>query len=106
VDSFFTHKATRARSRSQNLKIPFDLDGEYLESIWTGVCPVSGVKLSRSTDRSDEDAAELDRLIPSRGYVRGNVTFLSRKISRLKNNALLEELENLILWLRKVGDSS
>lgn len=46
---------------------------------------------------TSEEAAELDRFIPNKGYV----TFISRKVNRLKNNASIEELERLIDWMKK-----
>ena len=95
----FKLKCSRAKSRAQGIKVPFDLTPEYLESIWTGYCPVSGIELKWETDRSDEAAAELDRFDPTKGYVKGNVVFLSRRINRLKNNATSEELRKLLEWM-------
>tara|TARA_R110002020_G_scaffold203484_2_gene407159 strand:- start:141 stop:407 length:267 start_codon:yes stop_codon:yes gene_type:complete len=88
------------------LNVPFDLTPEYLNSVWTGFCPVRGVALNLVTDRKDEDAAELDRFNPNMGYVKGNVHWLSRKANRLKNNTSVEDLENLLGWMRKVKDES
>lgn len=98
----FKHRCTRARSRAKGLEVNFSLSPEYLESIWTGVCPVRGVKLNLNTDRTDEDAAELDRFYPEVGYVEGNVHWLSRKANRLKNNVNLSELRNLLEWMESV----
>ena len=101
-ESPFKLKVTRARSRSQFLQVPFDLDAEYLESIWTGTCPVLGAPIFlNETSRSDEFAAELDRFVPWMGYVRGNVAFLSRRANRLKNNVTTAELEQLITWMKQ-----
>ena len=98
----FKLKATRAKSRSQSLSVPFGLTPEYLEGIWTGKCPVLGVEIYLvEKDRSDEFAAELDRFIPALGYVEGNVTFLSRRANRLKNNVTSVELKQLINWMEK-----
>ena len=106
-NSPFKAKATRARSRSQFLRVPFDLTPEYLESIWTGVCPVLGIPISiTEKDRSDEFAAELDRFVPALGYVQGNVTFLSRRANRLKNNVTTKELKQLIEWMEKYENST
>lgn len=96
----FKLKLTRARSRSQHLRVPFDLTAEYLESLWTGTCPVLGIPISLSgKSRSDEHAAELDRFYPELGYVKGNVTFLSRRANRLKNNTTTTELRKLLDWM-------
>lgn len=98
----FLHRCTRAKSRASSLHVPFNLTPEYLESIWTGICPVTCEHILWETDRSDENAAELDRFIPERGYVIGNVTFLSRRANRLKNSASIKELEKLIDWMKHV----
>jgi len=98
----FKLKTSRARSRANGLKIPFDLDAEYLESIWTGLCPVLQVPIYlHERDRSDEFTAELDRFVPNKGYTKGNVHFLSRKANRLKNNVTTKELEQLINWMKQ-----
>lgn len=80
--------------------MPYDLDQEYLESIWTGECPVSGVKLDKEAERADGGAAELDRINPALGYTKGNVAFLSRKMNRVKSDVSIEELENLLRWMK------
>lgn len=98
----FRHKATRAKSRAASLGVPFDLTPEHLEEIWTGFCPVFGVKLEWDTSRKDENAAELDRLVPSRGYVIENVSFISRRANRLKNNVTSVELRRLLEWMEKL----
>ncbi len=102
----FKHRCTRSRTRAKSLKVAFDLTPEYLQSIWTGVCPVLGVSLNLVTDAKDELAAELDRFIPEKGYTKGNVHFLSRKANRLKNNVSTQELKNLLKWMEKVESES
>ena len=99
--SYFLHKSTRARSRSQSLKVPFDLDAEYLESIWTDTCPILGVPISRDLPRGNPNAAELDRFIPEKGYVKGNVHFMSRRANRVKQDFSLLEMRQLIKWMEE-----
>ena len=101
-DEPFKHRCARARTRARSLGVPFDLTPEYLESLWTGKCPVRGVVLNLDTDRRDENAAELDRFNPDKGYTKGNVHWLSRKANRLKNNVSRKELINLLEWMEDV----
>ena len=104
-DQPFKLKTTRAKSRAQNLKVPFDLDEEYLKQLWTGICPVFNKEIRlNEVDRSDEYAAELDRFIPDKGYVKGNVHFLSRRANRLKNNVTSHELTQLLAWMKQHED--
>lgn len=101
----FKLKCSRAKARSIKLNLDFDITPEYLESIWTGVCPVFGIPIYLyGKDRSDEFAAELDRFIPNKGYVKGNVHFLSRRANRLKNNVTSKELRQLLDWMEKHED--
>lgn len=95
----FKLRCTRARSRSQYLKVPFNLSPEYLKSIWSGTCPIFNIPLKLETDRINEDAAELDRFNPELGYTQGNVAFISRKANRLKNSGNLEELKAIVKWM-------
>lgn len=96
----FKHRCSRAKSRAQALKVPFDLTPDYLESIWTGICPAFKISIKWETEKDDEFAAELDRFKPELGYVKGNVTFLSRKANRIKNNVTLGELQSLVEWMQ------
>lgn len=104
ANSPFRHRCTRAKSRAARLGVPFDLTPEFLESIWTGVCPVLGVKLDLISDRSEECAVELDRFDPDLGYTQGNVHWLSRKANRIKNNTTVEILESLLRWMKDVSN--
>lgn len=101
INEPFKHKATRAKSRAQHLKVPYNLTPEYLESIWTGVCPVLKVPISLLEQKDNEHAAELDRFSPEKGYVKGNVHFLSRRVNRLKNNVTTKELQQLLDWMKQ-----
>jgi len=101
TNAWFKLKCTRARSRSQHIKVPFNLTAEYLESIWTGYCPVTGIELLQDVGRTHPQLAELDRMVPELGYVQGNVTFISTRMNRLKNDATLEELQALCAWIKQ-----
>lgn len=96
----FKLRCSRAKSRSQHLQVPFNLTPEYLEKLWTGICPAFGIPIDLQTAKDEENAAELDRKIPHLGYVQGNVAWLSRKANRIKNNVSLTELETLIKWMQ------
>jgi hypothetical protein len=104
-ESPFKHKASRARSRASSLKVPCDIDEDYLESIWTDTCPVLGIPISISTPRGEPGAAELDRFDPFKGYVKGNVVFLSRKANNLKNQLTVETAFLLYQWMKKREDN-
>lgn len=89
----------KAAKRTSGL--PFDIDAAYLDEIWPedGLCPVFGTPMVRGGKR-DDNSAELDRTDPEKGYVRGNVVWLSKRANRIKTDATLEELERVANYLR------
>lgn len=98
----FYHRYHTVRSVSQQKKLPFDLTEEYLESIWTGHCEVSGLPIFLDTHRTDDSHAELDRTVPEKGYTQGNVAWLSRKFNRLKSDATLEDTKLILAYLERL----
>ena len=100
----FKNRCTKTRARAKSKGLDFNLTTEYLESIWTGRCAAFGIPIKIDASRRDENAAELDRIVPSKGYVIGNVAWLSRKANRIKNNVSSSELKQLWEWLERVSN--
>lgn len=92
----FKFKCSSKRLDCSKRGIPFDLTPEYLESIWTGKCPVLGVPMDILSHKDNLYAPQLDRVNPSMGYVKGNVVWLSRRANNIKSNATIEELEAVL----------
>ena len=85
----------RIKSRAKRDNLEFDL--ELTDIVIPTHCPVFGVKLVYG----DKDwTYSVDRLDPSKGYVKGNVSIISNKANRTKNNATLQDLEAICSWLR------
>lgn len=96
----FAIRMRSCRARAKEKGLPFDLTTEYLEEIWTGVCPAFGVSLDIKAKKDEQDHAQLDKIIPDLGYVRGNVVWLSQRANRIKDDASVEDLERLLEWLK------
>lgn len=94
-----THHNKSSECRRKSL--PYDLDPEYLESIWPTYCPVFGIELTPRKDRHVDSTPHLDRLDPEKGYVKGNVRFISRKANLIKSNATWKDIARVAIWLRK-----
>lgn len=62
-------------------------------------CPLLGIKLENGGDRATSPS--LDKIVPSLGYVRGNVWVISWRANTIKNDASLRELETLVDNLKK-----
>jgi len=70
-------------------------------------CPLLGTPLvlhyySKFTKGGDPAAPSLDRIDPTKGYVKGNVAVISYRANSLKRDASLVELETLVANLRKL----
>jgi len=98
-------RCQRISSRAKSNNIPCDLDEQYLAFIWTGICPVLKTPMRFGSDKDHEDYPQLDRVVPERGYVKGNVRWLSKKANRLKSNLTLADVKNLLTYLTVYRDN-
>lgn len=68
-------------------------------------CPLLGTPFtihfySKFTKGADFNAPSLDRLDPTKGYVKGNVAVISYRANSIKMDATLQELDTLVNNLR------
>lgn len=92
----------RTRSLHKKTGIPFDLTRVFVESLATEFCPALGIKLnygSAGIGGLTGASATLDRIIPNRGYVCGNVVVISHAANRIKTDATSEEIGKVAAWL-------
>lgn len=87
------------RLRAQKHGIPFDLLPE--DVIVPERCPVLGIPFVRGTKTLCDGSPTLDRMIPSLGYVRGNVTVISARANRIKSDASLAELRRVLRYVER-----
>lgn len=79
-----------------------DFNIDMLDIVIPDMCPLLGIPLLRaSVGRKVHGSPSLDRIDPSKGYIKGNVWVISTRANTLKNNATLEELATLVDNLRK-----
>jgi hypothetical protein len=98
------------RDRAKKLGLPFNLTREYIERIWPEdeMCPIFGVKFeslsgpSRGKGHPHPHSASIDRIIPEKGYVEGNVAIISNRANTMKHNCSDPEVfRKLADWLEK-----
>lgn len=95
------------KCESKKKEIPFNLDAEYLRSIWTGVCPIFKISIEIGIEGcGSHKSAHLDRLIPELGYIKGNVNYISGRANRIKYDASLMELKQIANWLEHQLESA
>lgn len=93
----FKHKAKQLETKAKRLGLPFDIDEKYLEEIWTGTCPVFHTRLSLPFHSDcanvvSKYVSSLDRIVPSQGYVRGNVEWISNAANMIKQRSPSSDL--------------
>lgn len=91
-----------AKMRAKEQSVPFNLTVPDFEI--PGLCPILGIKLELNRGRGGfkDSSPSLDKIIPSKGYVKGNVVVISYRANRLKGDATVEEIESLVEWLKSV----
>lgn len=92
----------RSRLRAKQLDIEFNLDADYVLSIWPieNRCPVFGSVFVKDIK---SDCASLDRVDNTKGYIKGNVRVISWKANSLKSNGLLHEFKAVLAYMHQRG---
>lgn len=78
--------------------IKFDLDIEYAWSLFkkqNGKCKLSGIKLKFPRTSRTLGTASLDRIDSKKGYIRGNIQWVHKKINMMKYNLTNSEFKKL-----------
>ena len=63
-------------------------------------CPVFGFDLKREDRETWMCAPSVDRIDSSKGYIKGNITVVSRRANILKRDATIDELEQLLNYYK------
>lgn len=97
----------QAKKRAKMYGVPFALDEEYLEAIWTGTCPVFHTRLrlpgvGTKAQINQMDTPSLDRIRPELGYVPGNVIWISMYANLIKSHATHQEIRRVADWLEEI----
>jgi hypothetical protein len=93
-----------ARNRAIREKVPFDLTLEDLIDIATDECPIFHTPFvwgasGLGKGKTRPDSPTLDRILPEKGYVKGNVAFLSYRANRIKDNGTMQEHYDIADWI-------
>ena len=101
-------KLRKIKSRSKKINVEFNLTKEYLENIYPtdGMCPLLNIALNWHSPPRHASTPSLDRIDSSKGYIKGNVQWVSWRANQLKNNATPEELLMLAQNYKKIYDEA
>lgn len=93
------HLLRHAKERANKTGAEFDLDVADIRIPVT--CPILGIPLERGIGKRHDGSPTLDRIDPSKGYVRGNVAVLSHRANLYKNDGTSEEHRKIAAWMRQ-----
>jgi len=80
--------------------VPFNITVDDLAP-YPLTCPVLGTPLNwMSTGSSGHDSPTIDRMVPERGYTKGNVRLISHRANRMKGDASVQDLERILEYMK------
>lgn len=96
---FFSLSLSSAKKRAAAKGLPFDLDSEYLNQIFprNRKCPLLGIEMTPGVRGNNFSAPSLDKIIPSKGYVKGNVWYISMRANMIKMDHKLEDMLEAVI---------
>ncbi len=82
----------KARAKHSGLDFTLELSDVYIPA----VCPLLDIPLKRDRQITSPDSPSLDRIDPTKGYVKGNVWVISHKANTMKSDGSLTEHRLLV----------
>jgi len=76
---------SQAKKRSKEKNLEFNLTMGDLISIKNNTCPILGHEILYKSGIDNKRSASLDRIDPTKGYIKGNVKIVSYEGNCLKN---------------------
>jgi len=92
----------KQRGKSRNFQVNIDID--YLLEIYPKdeLCPALGIKMQFGGDKENRfNSPSIDRIIPKKGYTKGNIRFVSYLANAIMNDANADEILKVGEWLKK-----
>jgi hypothetical protein len=95
-----------AKRRSKEKNLEFNITLEYLESIYPddSLCLLLNIPLDWDSPNKHPSTPSLDRIDNSKGYIKGNVQWVSWRANQLMNDATPDELLMVAQNYKKIYD--
>ena len=99
---------SNAKIRAKQKGVDFNLTSKYLKKIFPkdNKCPITGLNFQFGYTNKEKvnrnNSPSLDRIIPSKGYVIGNVMVISDLMNRMKQDSTFEDIEKLYNFYKKI----
>lgn len=98
IKSFLKSRYHQSKTRCRKLKIKFELTFDYFFNLYihqNGNCFYTDVKMDVCTHGKGKSrySLSIDKIIPEKGYIEGNVVFCTNKMNTVKSDLTLEEIK-------------
>ena len=107
---WFSRRCSGIKARARAKELDFNLDSEYLKSIFpkNKKCPALGIPfkvLDRYAKGKElQQKVSLDRIDSSKGYVKGNVQWVSLLANAIMTNATPDQVIQVGQYFKKVTE--
>jgi hypothetical protein len=88
-----------ARARAKRGGYPFTITKDDI--IIPKLCPLLGIPMYSSLGKVTPNSPSLDKIVPSKGYVKDNILVISYRANAIKTDASLEELKLIVAGIEK-----
>ena len=90
------------KTHAKKTGIEFTITLEYVISIVSADCPIFGIPLSWcQRKKASDNSPSLDRIDVNKGYVYGNVAWISNRANTVKNCGSIEEHLAIYCWMNQ-----
>jgi hypothetical protein len=103
-----TGRLSSVKYRSKKKNLEFNLTKKYLESIYpeNNTCPLLNIPLDWDSDPKHPTTPSIDRIDSSKGYIKGNVQWVSWRANTLKGDGTPDELLMIAQNYKKIYDQT
>lgn len=85
------------KQSAQKRNIPFNLTMSDLNNLSFPItCPILGIPLVFNNGTPQDNSYSVDRIDSSKGYTKDNIVVVSYRANKLKSNATLMEMKQLV----------
>jgi hypothetical protein len=98
---------SNAKIRAKKKNVPFNINAEYLKKIFPldNKCPILNVEFQtgyiNNNKKNKDFSPSLDRIIPEKGYVEGNLLIVCDIVNRIKSNSSVEMIKKVLNYYSK-----
>jgi hypothetical protein len=85
------------RHRAKKSGLAFDLTVDDI--VVPEECPVLGIKIELGAVGAKANAPSVDRFDNTKGYVKGNIRIISKRVNSLKSDATVAELKAVLAYM-------